>query len=102
MVTTSEVAVSVTIEDDQRLKGILQELESLGAVEVDRDQTIICVVGNFVAENKGVVNRIFNAMTDVPIRMISYGGSRHNISMLIDTQYKKEALRKLNKGLFEL
>ena len=102
MVTTSEVAVSVTIEDDQRLKGILQELESLGAVEVDRDQTIICVVGNFVAENKGVVNRIFNAMTDVPIRMISYGGSRHNISMLIDTQYKKEALRKLNKRLFEL
>jgi len=102
MVTTSEVAVSVTIDDDHRLPVIVKELETLGMVEVDRDQTIICVVGNFVAEKKGIVDRIFNALTDIPIRMISYGGSRHNISMLIDTEYKNDALKKLNSGLFEL
>lgn len=102
MVTTSEVAVSVTIDDDYRLPAIVSELEALGMVEVDRDQTIICVVGNFVAEKKGIVDRIFNPLTEIPVRMISYGGSRHNVSMLIDTEYKNEALKRLNKGLFEL
>ena len=101
MVTTSEVAVSVTIDDDSRLDAITQELEQLGAVEVDRNQTIICVVGNFVAQKKGIVDKIFGAMREIPIRMISYGGSRHNISMLIDSENKKEALKRLNSGLFE-
>lgn len=102
MVTTSEVAVSVTIDDDTRLPAITRELEALGIVEVDRNQTIVCVVGNFVAEKKGIVNKIFAAMTEIPIRMISYGGSRHNISILIDSEYKNEALKRLNSHLFEL
>lgn len=102
MVTTSEVAVSVTIDDDSHLSSIIRELESLGIVEVDRDQTIVCVVGNFVAEKKGIVNKIFSSLKEIPIRMISYGGSRHNISLLIDTSYKLDTLRQLNKGLFEL
>lgn len=102
MITTSEVAVSVTIDDATYLTKIVAELEKFGTVEVDRNQTIICVVGNFVAERKGVVNNIFEALTSVPIRMISYGGSRHNISLLTDRSYKEEALQKLNTHLFDL
>jgi aspartate kinase len=102
MVTTSEVAVSVTIDDDSRLEAITRELKELGIVEVDWNQSIVCIVGNFVAEKKGIVNKIFSCLKEVPIRMISYGGSRHNISMLIDSEYKEETLRKLNKHLFEL
>ena len=101
MVTTSEVAVSVTIDDDHRLEAITRELQGLGAVEVDYGQTIVCIVGNFVAQKKGIVDKIFSSMSDIPIRMISYGGSRHNISMLIDTEHKNEALRALNSHLFE-
>jgi aspartate kinase len=102
MITTSEVAVSVTIDDDTYLSKIITELEKFGMVEVDRNQTIICVVGNFVAERRGVVNNIFESLTSIPIRMISYGGSRHNISLLTDRSYKEEALKKLNKHLFDL
>lgn len=102
MVTTSEVAVSVTIDDDSRLGAITKELEMLGLVEVDRNQTIICIVGNFVAQKRGIVNKIFGSMSEIPIRMISYGGSRHNISLLIDSADKEEALKRLNSGLFEL
>ncbi|MFT7381415.1 MAG: aspartate kinase [Roseivirga sp.] len=102
MITTSEVAVSVTIDDDTYLTKIMAELEKFGTVEVDRNQTIICVVGNFVAERKGVVNNIFEALRSIPIRMISYGGSRHNISLLTDRSYKEEALQKLNTHLFDL
>lgn len=102
MITTSEVAVSVTIDDDTYLAKIMVELEKFGTVEVDRNQTIICVVGNFVAERKGVVNNIFEALRSIPIRMISYGGSRHNISLLTDRSYKEEALQKLNTHLFDL
>jgi aspartate kinase len=102
MITTSEVAVSVTIDDDTHLDKILQELESLGIVEVDRNQTIICVVGNFVAEKRGIVNKIFESLSDTPIRMISYGGSRHNISLLTEETHKEKALKKLNEHLFGL
>lgn len=102
MITTSEVAVSVTIDDDTHLARIQQELASLGKVEIDRNQTIICVVGNFVAEKKGIVNKIFESLQDTPIRMISYGGSRHNISLLTDEAHKETALKKLNEHLFGL
>lgn len=102
MITTSEVAVSVTIDDDTYLSKILTELEKFGTVEIDQNQTIICVVGDFVAERKGVVNNIFESLTSIPIRMISYGGSRHNISLLTDSNFKVEALQKLNKHLFDL
>ncbi len=102
MITTSEVAVSVTIDDDENLEKITYELSQFGQVEVDKGQTIICVVGNFVAEQKGIVNKIFEALSDVPIRMISYGGSRHNISLLTDSANKEKALKQLNEHLFGL
>ena len=101
MITTSEVAVSLTIDDSTHLNNIVEDLQKFGLVEVDEDQSIICVVGNMVSEKKGVVRKIFNALSDIPIRMVSYGGSRYNISMLIDTNYKHEALNNLNSGLFE-
>jgi aspartate kinase len=101
MITTSEVAVSLTIDDNTHLKQILSELEQLGVVEVDQEQTIICIVGNLISEEIGVAKKVFSSLGDVPLRMISYGGSRNNISILIDTKYKKEALIALNEGMFE-
>ena len=102
MVTTSEVAVSLTIDDTSHLPQIVQELEQLGLVEVDGNQSIICIAGNMVAENKGVLNSILEALRDIPLRMVSYGGSRHNVSLLVDTSVKVEALKALNLGIFNL
>jgi len=102
MVTTSEVAVSLTIDDTSHLPQIVQELERMGLVEVDGSQTIICIAGNMVAENKGVLNSILEALRDIPLRMVSYGGSRHNVSLLVDTSLKVEALKALNLGIFNL
>ena len=102
MITTSEVAVSLTIDNDTHLDKIKHELNHFGQVEIDTQQTIICIVGNFVVEQKGLLNRIFEVLTDVPIRMISYGGSRHNISLLTDSSNKELILRKLNRHLFEV
>lgn len=97
MITTSEVAVSVTIDDDSQLKSIQVELEKYGAVEVDAEQTIICVVGDFIKNEKGVAADILEKLRTIPIRMISYGGSNHNISFLINTSDKEKALRSLNE-----
>jgi aspartate kinase len=100
MITTSEVAVSVTIDDDTNLRQITEELKSLGVVEVDYHQSIICIVGNLVAEKPGILHAILEAMKEIPLRMVSYGGSRHNVSVLVHSDFKKEALHKLNQGLF--
>ncbi|MEQ8470130.1 MAG: aspartate kinase [Marinoscillum sp.] len=100
MITTSEIAVSLTIDNPEHLREIKQEISQYGTVEVDKDQTIICIVGDLIAERKGVGKTIFEALDDVPLRMISYGGSRNNISVLISQEYKKEALTKLHKALF--
>jgi len=100
MVTTSEVAVSLTIDDTSRLASILDELKDLGSVAIDENQTIICVVGNMIAEEKGHAVSILQALGDVSVRMISYGGSRHNISLLVDTDNKKKALSLLHENLF--
>lgn len=100
MITTSEVAVSVTIDYSEYLAPIVEEINRFGTVEVDTDQTIICMVGNLVAETKGYAAQIFTALSDIPIRMVSYGGSNNNISVLIDSSYKKEALQRLNNALF--
>ncbi len=97
MITTSEVAVSLTIDNTRFLKEIVTDLEVFGAVTIDRNQTIICIVGNMVSEKKGFLNRIFKNLEEIPIRMVSYGGSRSNISLLVDTNYKNEALTQLNK-----
>lgn len=100
MITTSEVAVSVTIDDDKNLDQIEKELKEFGLVEIDKNQTIICIVGNMVSQKSGVLKKIFGTLADTPIRMVSYGGSRHNISLLIDSSLKSETLQKLNNGLF--
>lgn len=102
MITTSEVAVSVTIDDDTNLKNIIDDLSEFGAVTVDRDQSIICMVGNDVVEEKGIIKKIFDALKDIPIRMISYGGSKYNVSVLTESTFKKKALISLNQGLFNL
>jgi len=100
MITTSEVAVSLTIDDDQRLADIEEEILQFGSVEVDRNQVIICIVGDILQDKKGVASKVFEALSNVPIRMISYGGSNNNISLLVDQKHKKEALVALNEGLF--
>ena len=101
MITTSEVAVSLTIDDDTNLEAIRAALEDFGLVEVDEDQTIICVVGDFSAEKHGFASRIFEALKHIPIRMISYGGSDYNISLLVQRADKVEALRSLHNRLFD-
>jgi aspartate kinase len=101
MITTSEVAVSLTIDDSKNLDAILKDLKEFCIIEVDKDQTIICVVGDFLADKKGIAVKIFNTIDQIPIRMISYGGSTNNISLLINTGHKNEALNALNEGLFQ-
>jgi len=101
MITTSEVAVSLTIDDQSRLKEIIQNLKEFGKVEVDENQTIICIAGNFDYQETGIAAKVINALQEIPLRMISSGGSRSNISILINTKYKKAALNALNEGLFE-
>lgn len=100
MITTSEVAVSLTIDNDSNLQKIEKELKNYGQVEIDPQQSIICIVGDFVSEQKGLASQIFKALESVPVRMISFGGSLHNISVLVPTDFKKEALNALNLGLF--
>lgn len=102
MVTTSEVAVSVTIDHDEHLDQIIRELEPFGVVEVDRDQTIISIVGNEIAETREILTKLFDAIHAVPVRMVSYGGSRHNVSILVPASHKQQTLQLLNKGLFGL
>ncbi|PZP51716.1 MAG: aspartate kinase [Pseudopedobacter saltans] len=102
MITTSEVAVSVTIDNEEFLKEIVKELEPFGIVEVDRDMTIVSVVGDHIAETKDALMRLFDSIHDVPVRMISYGGSLHNISFLVQSQYKLTMLQVINKGVFGL
>src|ERR1051325_48837 len=100
MITTSEVAVSLTIDHTKNLDAIVKELGEFGVVEVDTDLTIVCIVGNFKAEKQGYARRIFDSLKDIPIRMISYGGSENNVSILVKTVLKKDTLVALNQGLF--
>ncbi len=100
MITTSEVAVSLTIDDDRHLRDILIELAAFGQVEADLDQTIVCVVGEFGKNTHGYASRILDAIKHIPVRMISYGGSNNNISLLIRTEDKVEALRSLHDRIF--
>lgn len=100
MITTSEVAVSLTIDNRQHLDKIVERLKAFGTVEVEGNKTIVGVVGHVDPDNPGYAMRLFSALADVPIRMISYGASRHNISFLINTRDKTETLRALHAGLF--
>jgi len=102
MISTAEVAVSVTVDDDKRLDEIVTELKGFGTIEVDKNQSIICIVGNMLAEKEGVLKEVFQSLGNVPIRMVSFGGSHNNISILVDTSQKEKALNLLNEGLFGL
>ena len=102
MITTSEVAVSLTIDSNTQLPSIETELRKFGIIEVDKDQTIICIVGQKITEQKGVLKKIFDALSEVPVRMVSCGGSTNNVSVLVDKQYKEKALNDLNEKLFGL
>jgi aspartate kinase len=100
MITTSEVAVSITIDNSDFVKQIANDLKELGMVEVEENQTIVCIVGDFRTERTGSAPEIFEALNTIPLKMISYGGSPNSLSLLIDTSNKMEALRLLSKHLF--
>jgi aspartate kinase len=102
MITTSEVAVSVTIDTTSYLKEISTELQPLGELEIVSDQSIVSVVGHKLTQKENILAKMFDALVDVPVNMVSYGGSLHNVSILIPTSEKNEALKVLNKGLFNL
>ncbi len=101
MITTSEVAVSLTIDDDRNLDKIITELEAFSTIEVDKNQSIVCLVGHSIV-NHSETYKLFKILQDVKIRMISYGGSKNNISLLVNANDKINTLRKLNDYLFEL
>ncbi|MBI0401626.1 MAG: aspartate kinase [Cytophagales bacterium] len=101
MITTSEVAISLTLDDITHLKEITAELQKLGKVEVDHYLSIICIVGNSIMEEKQVLNKIIDSVEEFPLRMVSYGGSKHNVSLLVDGKHKNQALQCLNNGLFD-
>ena len=100
MITTSEVAVSLTIDNTDNLLEIIKEVELFGKVGVDEGQTIVCVVGDFSANMHGYAARVLDAVKHLPVRMISYGGSDYNVSILLDSKHKTEALRSLHNRLF--
>lgn len=100
MITTSEVAVSVTIDETRYLKEIMKDLEAFGSVASVSDLTIVCVVGDFSHHSHGFAARVFDSLKHLSIRMISYGASNCNVSLVIDTSEKTEALRSLHNRLF--
>ncbi len=100
MITTSEVAISVTIDDDTYLNEIIQDLRHFCEVEFEKDQTIIAVVGIMKTNKKGYAARVFKALKDIPLKMISYGASDYNISLLIGASEKKQALNSLHSEFF--
>ncbi len=100
MITTSEICVSITIDNSEFIKQISKDLKELGTVEIEENQTIICIVGDFRTERTGSAPEIFEALDTIPLKMISYGGSPNSLSLLIDTRNKIEALRLLNNHLF--
>lgn len=100
LITTSEVGVSLTIDRDKHLEEIVTDLKKFGAVSVDRDMVIICVVGDMRWDNLGFESKVVDALRDVPVRMISYGGSNYNISVLVRKEDKVKALQALSAKLF--
>ena len=101
MITTSEVGVSMSIDNNTHLDEIVNELKKYGTVTVDTDMCIICVVGDLDWNNLGFESQALDAMKNIPVRMISYGGSNHNISFLIRKADKKQALQSLSAILFD-
>jgi len=102
MVSTSEVAVSVTIDDNRFLPDIERELKNFGAIEVESNLSIVCIVGNMLSEKEGVLKQVFESLQTISVSMVSYGASPNNISVLVPTAQKEKTLQALNKGLFGL
>jgi aspartate kinase len=100
MITTSEISVSITIDNSEFIDQIARDLKELGTVEVEQNQTIVCIVGDFRTERTGSAPEIFEALNTIPLKMISYGGSQNSLSLLIDTTDKTKALKLLSKHLF--
>lgn len=100
MIATSEVGVSVTIDNERNLDKIIDDLKKFGTVSVDRDMVIICVVGDLEWQNRGFEAQALDALRDIPVRMISYGGSNYNISFLVRKEDKIAALNSLSNRLF--
>lgn len=100
MITTSEVAVSLTIDSACHLVEIENDLRSLGSIEIEKDNTIVCLVGNLEHRQRGLAETIMKGINGVPLKMISYGASHRSIAMLVETKYKKEVLQSLNDSLF--
>ena len=101
MICTSEVGVSITIDDTRFLSEIVHDLKKYGTVSVDLDMCIVCVVGDMDWENLGFETMVLTAMKDIPIRMVSYGGSNYNISLLVREEDKARTLRALSHSLFD-
>ncbi len=101
MIATSEVGVSVTIDNEKNIDHILDDLKKFGTVTIDRDMVIICVVGDLEWQNKGIEAAALDALKDIPVRMISYGGSNFNISFLVSKKDKVKALNLLSDHLFK-
>lgn len=100
MIATSEVGISVSIDNNKHLDDIVNELKKFGTVSVNKDMVIICVVGDLPFTNVGFQAKVVSALKEIPIRMISYGGSNYNISFLINAEDKKRALQALSNNLF--
>ncbi len=101
MVTTSEIAVSVTIDNTDHIEMIAKDLENYGVVTVEGDQTIIIIVGNQLLKSPQIMVNIFSAVADIPLQIISCGASLHNISLVIPDSHQEQALQQLQKALFE-
>lgn len=101
MIATSEVGVSVTVDSEKNLDNILNDLKKFGTVTVDRDMVIICVVGDLEWHNTGFEAKAIEAIKEVPVRMISYGGSNYNVSFLVKKEDKIKALNLLSDHLFK-
>jgi aspartate kinase len=101
MIATSEVAISLTIDDTARLEHIVKDVERYGVVEIEHDLSIVCVVGDFRAAHPGVIARALHALREIPLRMVSYGASEHSVSLLVKQTDKQRALVSLSDELFQ-
>ncbi len=100
MIASSALALSFAVEASRISAELIDDLQALGEVSIDRDLTIVCVVGDLEAENIGFEAQILEALRDIPLWMISYGGSDYNMGVLIESRYKKTALKTLSNHLF--
>jgi len=100
LITTSEVAVSMSVDNDNHLDAIIAELRTFGTVSVEKNMSIISVVGDFQSGNNGLESLVLSALKEIPIRMISYGGSDHNISIMVSSEHKISVLQALSRYLF--